>query len=160
MKADPRSAHEDYQAYRGLLLCLGPADRMKPLDRRRSLRIAGGTAGLLGLGVTAVRFAGVSLQAVVYLSVSAAVCAIAAGAVAIVRIVANRSPEVRRMAALQRLARKASSPEERLSVLAMLSLASNTSRINRKDTFELIRIALKQPRNRTDLSDSPQASEL
>lgn len=73
---------------------------MKPVDPRHlSLRIAGGTAGLLGLAVTAMRFARISPWTVFYLSVSAAVCAIDAAVVAIVRIVASRSPEVRRMAA-------------------------------------------------------------
>lgn len=129
-------------------------DRMKPLSGTvRPLRIAATSAGLLGGGITAARFASIPPSSVLYLSISAAVCAIAAGTAEIVRTMAARSPETRRMAALQHLARKASSPEERLSAMAMLSLTTSTSRIERKDMTELMRMLLDASRRQADVSE-------
>jgi hypothetical protein len=113
-------------------------DSVKPPSGAiRPLRIISETA-LLGAGVTAAHCAGIPPTAMLYLSVSAAVCAITTGTVEIVSAVANRSPEARRMAALQRLARKASSGNERLSAAAILSLTTSTPRTERTETAEII----------------------
>lgn len=132
----------------------------RPLGGRKgSLRIIGGFAGLLGAGITAVRFVSTSPSGVIYVSISVVVCAIVAGTVAIASAVVGRSPEVRRLGALKHLARKADSREERLSVMAMLSLATSTPRIGPKDTAELIRIVLEAPRSQTCISEPPPARQ-
>jgi hypothetical protein len=61
-----------------------------------------------------------------------------AGTVAIVGIIADRSPEVRRMAALQRLARKAATPGERRSVMAALILDNAITCGGSKDNTALV----------------------
>lgn len=117
---------------------------MEPaLVRRASLPIAGGTAGLLGAAAAAARLANASPGTVACLGISSAVCAVIAGVAAIVSTIANRTPEIRRMAALQRLARQTRSPKERLHAMILLSLAKNMTKVERENTTAIIQTILE-----------------
>lgn len=116
---------------------------MEPaLAWRASLPIAGGTAGLLGVAAVATRFASASPGTVACLGASSVVCAVVAGVVAIVNAIASRTPEIRRMAALQRLARRARSPKERLYAMILLSLAKNMTKVERENAAAIIQTVL------------------
>jgi hypothetical protein len=91
---------------------------------RISATVTGGTFGVLGAGAVTAHFAHLSTGTTICMCVSAAVCAIIAGTVAIVGTMADQPPETRRMAALQRLASKADTPADRRSAMAMLTMDS------------------------------------
>jgi hypothetical protein len=122
--------------------------------------IAWGTAGLLSVGAAGARFVTNSPDALFILGISSALCAVIAGIVAIVTVIAGRSPEIRRMSALQHLARKARSPAERLSAMAMLSVAtSSMTGIEKENMAEFLRMILQTPRVEAAISDRHQALE-
>lgn len=117
-------------------------DSLKPSKHITCLlRIIGGAA-FLGAGATAAHLTGIWPEKALYLAALAAVCAITTGTVEIVRAVAGRSSETRRMVALQRLARRAESSNERLSMAAILSLTPGTLPRECKETAEIIRVVL------------------
>jgi hypothetical protein len=107
----------------------------------RLFRTMSSAIGLLGLGAT-VHIFDVSAHAILYLSAAATGCAMTAGAVAIVTRLANRSPETRRMIGLQRLARKAKTPSERLAAMTILAFSSIDDYAEQPGATNLIKTAL------------------
>ena len=92
---------------------------------RACTAVAGGSSGAFGAAALTTHLASASTAGMICLCTASALCAIVAGAVAIVGGIASRSPEVRRMAAMQHLARKAETASERR--IAMLLLAADNA---------------------------------
>ena len=126
-----------------------------PFSWRASLPVASGTAGLVSVGA----FGHPSSGALFFLGISSALCAVVAGIVAVVKVMAGRSPEIRRMTALRQLALRASSPAERLSAMAMLSLTASMTGAERENTTRLIHLILQATPAAETVADPPQAAE-
>ena len=117
---------------------------------RPACLVTGGASGALGIcaGTVHALFA-VGIGAELCLCAGSVACAAITAAIAITGLVTSRSPEIRRMAALQLLARKAATPAERQSAMAGLILDKAIACGQMKDTAVLAEAFRAPPENGT-----------
>lgn len=127
---------------------------------RTSTTMTGAASGVLGLGAGSAHLLNAGPGAVIWLCGSSALCAITAGTVAIVGTIAGRTPDVRRMAALQHLARKANSPSERRSAMGVLALDKLVSHGQLKAAALLAPVLLPEAKRLIVSPPEPSEEEL
>jgi hypothetical protein len=117
---------------------------------RPACLVTGGTSGVLGIcAATSHALFAEGLRIELCLCASSVLCAAITATIAITALITGRSPEIRRMAALQRLARKAASPTERQSAMAGLLLDTAIAYGQVKDTAVLTEAFHARPENNT-----------